>query len=57
MYKNSEGYVDPTAGSAMNQIKKEYRQKQKNAMLTRNTGRYMWLSDMRAMWTRMSQRR
>ena len=29
MFKNSEGYADPTAGSAMSQIMKEYRQKQK----------------------------
>ena len=25
MFKNSEGYADPTAGSAMSQIMKEYR--------------------------------
>ena len=29
MYKNNEGYADPTAGSAMSRIMKEYRQKQK----------------------------
>lgn len=29
MYKNSEGYADPTAGSAMSRIMKEYRQQQK----------------------------
>ena len=35
MYKNSEGYADPTAGSAMSQIMKEYRQQQKK----RNAGK------------------
>lgn len=29
MYKNSEGYADPTAGSAMSRLMKEYRQEQK----------------------------
>ena len=29
MYKNSEGYADPTAGAAMSRIMKEYRQEQK----------------------------
>ncbi len=27
MYRNSEGYSDPTAGMAMNRIMREYRQK------------------------------
>ena len=52
MFKNSEGYADPTAGSAMSQIMKEYRQQQKNAMPTRTAGRFMWLPGMRAMWMR-----
>lgn len=29
MYRNSEGYRDPTAGAAMSRVMKEYRQKQK----------------------------
>ena len=29
MYRNSEGYHDPTAGAAMSRVMKEYRQKQK----------------------------
>ena len=36
MYKNSEGYADPTAGSAMSQIMKEYRQKQKRRYADKN---------------------
>ena len=43
MYKNSEGYADPTAGSAMSQIMKEYRQKQK------------WLKDHGEMILAMAQ--
>ena len=29
MYRNKEGYVDPTAGSALSHMMKEYQQKQK----------------------------
>ena len=29
MYKNKEGYTDPTAGAAMASIMKEYRQNQR----------------------------
>lgn len=36
MYKNSEGYADPTAGSAVSQIMKEYRQKQKQRYADKN---------------------
>ena len=36
MYKNNEGYADPTAGSAMSQIMKEYRQKQKKRYADKN---------------------
>ena len=36
MFKNSEGYADPTAGSAMSQIMKEYRQKQKKRYADKN---------------------
>lgn len=36
MYKNNEGYADPTAGSAMSQIMKEYRQKQKKLYAYKN---------------------
>ncbi len=36
MYKNSEGYADPTAGSAMSQIMKEYRQQQKKRYADKN---------------------
>ena len=36
MYKNSEGYADPTAGAAMSQIMKEYRQKQKKRYADKN---------------------
>lgn len=35
-HKNSEGYVDPTAGSAMSRIMKEYRQQQKKRYADRN---------------------
>ena len=30
MFKNSEGYSDPTAGAAMSQIMKEYKQAQRD---------------------------
>ena len=36
MYRNNEGYADPTAGSAMSQIMKEYRQKQKKRYADKN---------------------
>lgn len=36
MYKNSEGYADPTAGSAMSRIMKEYRQQQKKRYAGKN---------------------
>lgn len=36
MYKNSKGYADPTAGSAMSQIMKEYRQQQKKRYAGKN---------------------
>ncbi len=36
MYKNSEGYADPTAGSAMSRIMKEYRQQQKKRYADKN---------------------
>lgn len=36
MYKNNEGYANPTAGSAMSQIMKEYRQKQKKRYADKN---------------------
>lgn len=36
MYKNSEGYADPTAGAAMSRIMKEYRQKQKKRYAEKN---------------------
>lgn len=36
MFKNSEGYADPTAGSAMSQIMKEYRQQQKKRYADKN---------------------
>lgn len=36
MYKNSEGYADPTAGLAMSRIMKEYRQKQKKRYADKN---------------------
>ena len=36
MFKNSEGYADPTAGSAMSQIMKEYRQQQKKRYVDKN---------------------
>ena len=29
MYRNSEGYADPTAGAAMGQVMREYRQNQR----------------------------
>ena len=36
MHKNNEGYADPTAGSAMSRIMKEYRQKQKKRYADKN---------------------
>ncbi len=36
MFKNSEGYADPTAGSAMSRIMKEYRQRQKKRYADKN---------------------
>ncbi len=36
MYKNSEGYADPTAGLAMSSIMKEYRQQQKKHYADKN---------------------
>lgn len=39
MYKNNEGYADPTAGSAMSRIMKEYRQQQKKRYADKNRRR------------------
>lgn len=39
MYKNNEGYADPTAGMAMSQIMKEYRQQQKKRYADKNRRR------------------
>ena len=36
MYRNSEGYADPTAGAAMRQMMKEYRQLQKQHYADKN---------------------
>lgn len=36
MFKNNEGYADPTAGAAMSLIMKEYRQKQKKRYADKN---------------------
>lgn len=36
MYKNNEGYSDPTAGAAMSRIMKEYRQEQKKRYVDKN---------------------
>lgn len=36
MYRNSEGYSDPTAGAAMSRIMKEYRQQQKKRYADKN---------------------
>ncbi len=36
MYRNSEGYADPTAGAAMSLIMKEYRLKQKKRYADKN---------------------
>lgn len=36
MFKNSEGYADPTAGAAMSKIMKEYRQQQRKRYADRN---------------------
>ena len=41
MFKNSEGYADPTAGSAMSQIMKEYRQQQKKRNGRENEPEYL----------------
>ena len=36
MYKNGEGYRDPTAGMAMSNIMKEYKRKQKEKYVVKN---------------------
>lgn len=36
MYRNSEGYSDPTAGMAMSRVMREYRQKQKRCFADRH---------------------
>ena len=36
MYRNSEGYADPTAGTAMRRMMKEYRQRQKQHYADKN---------------------
>ncbi|MCD8365825.1 MAG: hypothetical protein LUC83_08470 [Clostridiales bacterium] len=36
MFKNNEGYADPTAGAAMSQLMKEYRQEQKKRYEIKN---------------------
>ena len=36
MYKNSEGYADPTAGLALSHMMKEYRQEQKKRYADKN---------------------
>ena len=36
MYKNKEGYADPTAGLAMSRIMKEYKKKQKQRFANKN---------------------
>lgn len=36
MYKNSEGYADPTAGLALSHMMKEYRQEQKRRYADKN---------------------
>lgn len=36
MYKNSEGYVDPTAGAAMAAVKHEEKEKQYAELVDRN---------------------
>lgn len=36
MYRNSEGYADPTAGAAMSRIIKEYKQKQTKSFADKN---------------------
>lgn len=36
MYRNSEGYADPTAGAAMSRIMREYKQKQKKLYAEKN---------------------
>lgn len=36
MYRNSEGYADPTAGAAMRQMMKEYHQQQKQHYADKN---------------------
>ena len=33
MYRNSEGYADPTAGAALSRMMKEFRQEQKTTTL------------------------
>ena len=40
MYRNSEGYADPTAGAALGQIMKEYRQERKKTWKRENKLRY-----------------
>jgi hypothetical protein len=51
MFKNSEGYADPTAGSALSQIMKEYRQ-QKKRYADKNRRKIYVASRYAAMWMR-----
>lgn len=39
MHRNSEGYADPTAGKAMGQVMKEYRERQKRLFADKNRTR------------------
>lgn len=36
MYRNHEGYADPTAGAAMSQVMKEYRKEQRRRFAAKN---------------------
>ena len=36
MYRNSEGYADPTAGAALSRMMKEFRQEQKRRYADKN---------------------
>ena len=36
MFKNTEGYPDPTAGTAMSRVLKEYKQRQRRRFAAKN---------------------
>ncbi len=41
MFKNSEGYADPTAGATMSNIMREYKQQQKKRYADKNRRKFL----------------